>query len=195
MFRAKFRSPRNRWAYFRVCQGSCLQGFFCQGGATAPAPPSSDSSPQNGPCPSGHYCPAGCISPIPCPLGSIRNTTGIFLAQTCHGNVCIHRISNGCPPVSGGGSMESCSSCPAGQYCSTEGLARPSGPCGAGFYCPFDFSSTTPYTFLCPRVSQIQLPFIFLFTFMPSLPSFTKSHDSNVPLLLCYHCLIGPLLS
>lgn len=51
--------------------------------------------------------------------------------------------------------MESCSSCPAGQYCSTEGLARPSGPCAAGFYCPFDFSSTTPYTFLCPKVSQV----------------------------------------
>ncbi|XP_029700281.1 zonadhesin [Takifugu rubripes] len=109
-----------------IPQGSCLQGFYCQGGATAPTPSSSNSSPENGPCPLGHYCPAGCLSPVPCPLGSIRNTTG-------------------------GESMESCSSCPAGQYCSAEGLARPSGPCAAGFYCPFDFSSTTPYTFLCPK--------------------------------------------
>ncbi|XP_040902513.1 uncharacterized protein LOC121187372 [Toxotes jaculatrix] len=47
--------------------------------------------------------------------------------------------------------MESCSACPAGHYCSTEGLANPSGPCAAGFFCPFDFSSTTPYAFLCPK--------------------------------------------
>lgn len=51
--------------------------------------------------------------------------------------------------------MESCSACPAGHYCSTEGLANPSGPCAAGFYCPFDFSSTTPYAFLCPKVRNI----------------------------------------
>ncbi|XP_070826889.1 multiple epidermal growth factor-like domains protein 11 isoform X1 [Chaetodon trifascialis] len=107
-------------------QGSCLQGYFCQGGAMEPAPQSSDNFPRNGPCPVGHYCPAGCLSPVPCPLGSIRNSTG-------------------------GVSMESCSACPAGYYCSTEGLASPSGPCAAGFYCPFDFSSTTPYAFLCPK--------------------------------------------
>ncbi|KAE8295324.1 hypothetical protein D5F01_LYC06250 [Larimichthys crocea] len=107
-------------------QGSCLQGYFCQGGATEPTPQSSDNFPRNGPCPVGHYCPTGGLFPIPCPLGSIRNTTG-------------------------GISMESCSACPAGHYCSTEGLAKPSGPCAAGFYCPFDFSSTTPYAFLCPK--------------------------------------------
>lgn len=138
-----------------VCQGSCLQGFFCHGGATDPAPLSSIASPLNGPCPLGHYCPAGCTSPIPCPLGSMRNATGSLcfrLANILEGS---HQILHGCCPVSGGGSMESCSSCPAGQYCSTEGLARPSGPCAAGFYCPFDVSSTTPYTFLCPKVSHI----------------------------------------
>nr|XP_020509773.2 uncharacterized protein LOC109999162 [Labrus bergylta] len=47
--------------------------------------------------------------------------------------------------------MESCSTCPAGHYCSTEGLSNPSGPCAAGFYCPYDFSSATPYAFLCPK--------------------------------------------
>ncbi|XP_063762752.1 SCO-spondin isoform X2 [Eleginops maclovinus] len=107
-------------------QGSCLQGYFCQGGALEPTPQSSDKFPMNGPCPVGHYCPSGCLSPVPCPLGSIRNTIG-------------------------GVSMESCSACPAGHYCSTEGLANPSGPCATGFYCPFDFSSTTPYASLCPK--------------------------------------------
>ncbi|XP_061576515.1 uncharacterized protein si:ch211-286b4.4 [Cololabis saira] len=107
-------------------QGLCLQGYFCEGGATDPTPESSESFPKNGPCPAGHFCPTGCISPLPCPLGSIRNITG-------------------------GVSMESCFGCPAGHYCSTEGLTSPSGPCAAGFYCPFDFSSTTPFAFLCPK--------------------------------------------
>ncbi|XP_055735232.1 keratinocyte proline-rich protein-like [Salvelinus fontinalis] len=48
-------------------------------------------------------------------------------------------------------SIDSCSPCPPGHYCSIEGLASPSGLCAAGFYCPFDFSSTTPYAFLCPK--------------------------------------------
>ncbi|KAF6736840.1 hypothetical protein FQA47_014055 [Oryzias melastigma] len=107
-------------------QGPCLEGYFCQGGAADPTPDSSADFPKNGPCPAGHYCPAGCLSPVPCPLGSVRNT-------------------------SGGVSMEDCFTCPAGYYCSTEGLTSPSGPCAAGFYCPFDFSSTTPYAFICPK--------------------------------------------
>ncbi|XP_034024625.1 multiple epidermal growth factor-like domains protein 6 [Thalassophryne amazonica] len=107
-------------------QGPCLQGYFCQGGAQGPTPHNSADFPKNGPCPVGHYCPAGCLSPVPCPVGSIRNTTG-------------------------GVSMESCSACSPGHYCTAEGLASPSGLCAAGFYCPFDFSSTTPYAFLCPK--------------------------------------------
>ncbi len=66
------------------------------------------------------------------------------------------------PPVIGGVSMESCSACPAGHYCSIEGLANPIGPCAAGFYCPFDFSSTTPYAFLCPKV-RVYSTFLNLF--------------------------------
>lgn len=61
-----------------------------------------------------------------------------------------------CYPT-GGLSLDSCSPCPHGHYCSIEGLASPSGLCAAGFYCPFDFSSTTPYAFLCPKVSLVLL--------------------------------------
>ncbi|CAG6003426.1 unnamed protein product, partial [Menidia menidia] len=107
-------------------EGPCLQGYFCQGGSKQPTPERSDGFPKNGPCPVGHFCPRGCLSPILCPIGSIRNTTG-------------------------GVSIESCFACPAGHYCSSEGLSSPSGPCAAGFYCPYDFSSTTPYAFLCPK--------------------------------------------
>lgn len=70
----------------------------------------------------------------------------------------------------GGVSMESCIACPAGHYCSSEGLASPSGPCSAGFYCPFDFSSTTPYAFLCPKVC--------LFVYTSSFPFFIFFHFS-----------------
>ncbi|KAL0973027.1 hypothetical protein UPYG_G00197910 [Umbra pygmaea] len=109
-----------------VTQGQCQQGYFCQSGASGPAPDSSATFPRNGPCPVGHYCLSGTQSPLPCPAGSIRNHTG-------------------------GSSIDSCSPCPPGLYCSGEGLASPTGLCAAGFYCPFDFSSTTPYAFLCPK--------------------------------------------
>ncbi|XP_067102747.1 uncharacterized protein si:ch211-286b4.4 [Osmerus mordax] len=50
-----------------------------------------------------------------------------------------------------GVSLEGCLSCPPGWYCAREGLSSPSGLCAAGFYCPYDFSSTTPYAVLCPK--------------------------------------------
>ncbi|KAJ8368244.1 hypothetical protein SKAU_G00082720 [Synaphobranchus kaupii] len=107
-------------------QGQCQAGYFCQGGATDAAPQSSASFPRNGPCPLGHYCPAGTPSPLPCPTGSVRNHTG-------------------------GYRTESCLPCPSGQYCASEGQESPSGLCSAGFYCPPNFSSTSPLAFLCPK--------------------------------------------
>ncbi|MEQ2168328.1 hypothetical protein GOODEAATRI_013162 [Goodea atripinnis] len=109
------------------------KGYFCQSGATVPTPESSEIFLRNGPCPVGHYCPAGSLTPVPCPAGSIRNATGTSFR---------------------GVSMQNCFACPAGHYCSSDGLAIPSGPCSAGFYCPFDFSSTTPYAFLWPFLSR-----------------------------------------
>ncbi|XP_064159371.1 SCO-spondin [Anguilla rostrata] len=107
-------------------QGQCRAGYFCQGGATDPAPQGSPSFPRNGPCPLGHYCPAGTPSPLPCPTGSVLNHTG-------------------------GHSIESCLPCPPGQYCASEGQGYPSGPCSDGFYCPPNFSSASPLGFLCPK--------------------------------------------
>nr|XP_055052406.1 zonadhesin isoform X1 [Misgurnus anguillicaudatus] len=107
-------------------QGQCQQGYFCHGGSAYPAPLISTGYLRNGPCPRGHFCPTGALTPLPCPVGSIRNLTG-------------------------GYSIESCLPCPAGHYCASEGLDSPTGPCAAGFYCPVDFSSTTPHAFLCPK--------------------------------------------
>lgn len=89
-------------------------------------------------------------------------------------------------PVIGGVSIESCSACPAGHYCSTEGLSNPSGPCAVGFYCPFDFSSTTPYAFLCPKVRIIHtMSHSFLFY----IPALSLNYLSSHFLIHCSYCL------
>ncbi|MGH0137990.1 UNVERIFIED_CONTAM: hypothetical protein FKN15_065321 [Acipenser sinensis] len=110
-----------------ICpRGPCLPGYYCQGGAVDAVPQGSAVFPKNGPCPLGHYCPAATLTPVPCPLGSIKNTTG-------------------------GSSLASCLPCPAGHYCASKGLSMPSGHCSAGFYCPSAFTSISPNAFLCPK--------------------------------------------
>ncbi|XP_028816958.1 zonadhesin [Denticeps clupeoides] len=107
-------------------QGQCQAGYFCQSGATSPAPQNSTELARNGPCPVGSFCPLGSLSPLSCPTGTIRNITG-------------------------GVSEHSCFPCPAGYYCDGEAQVSPSGPCAAGFYCPSDYSSTSPQAFLCSK--------------------------------------------
>ena len=34
-------------------------------------------------CPLGHYCPSGSLFAIPCPIGTIRDTTGANLITDC----------------------------------------------------------------------------------------------------------------
>lgn len=76
MFEVKALLCKQTNCFFDYSPGPCLQGYFCQGRAMEPTPQSSENFPRNGPCPVGHYCPAGCLSPVPCPFGSIRNSTG-----------------------------------------------------------------------------------------------------------------------
>lgn len=111
-------------------------------------------------------------------------------------------------PAIGGVSMDSCSACPAGHYCATEGLSSPTGPCAAGFYCPFDFSSTTQYAFLCPKVRVrlfgsfflilLQYGTEFLSLSCLSHCSFCFLHKPFVQpehVWFAIHIFIGPLLS
>lgn len=83
--------------------------------------------------------------------------------------------------------MDSCSSCPAGHYCSTEGLDKPTGPCAAGFYCPFDFSSMTPYGFLCPKVKvgSVCSSSLYILFFFHSVDTFTFPQGSLLSRELC----------
>ncbi|TMS07192.1 Signal peptide, CUB and EGF-like domain-containing protein 1 [Larimichthys crocea] len=154
----------------------CNAGYVCLGGSSSPTP--SDGS-HGYLCPSGHSCPVGSVSEIPCEPGTYNPAPGAARCITCpKGTVCSSTATQEpsiCPAgyfCQGGATEPTPQSsdnfprngpcpevypwraalhCPAGHYCSTEGLAKPSGPCAAGFYCPFDFSSTTPYAFLCPK--------------------------------------------
>ncbi|CAJ0939377.1 unnamed protein product, partial [Ranitomeya imitator] len=104
----------------------CAAGYYCEGEAVDSIPQKTTRFPFNGPCPSGHYCPEGTLSPKPCPVGTLKNITG-------------------------GSSMDSCVPCYAGYFCASVGLSWPTGLCSAGFFCPGNFTSTTPTAFLCPK--------------------------------------------
>ncbi|XP_063291751.1 zonadhesin-like [Pelobates fuscus] len=77
-------------------------------------------------CPIGHYCPPGAsfITVYPCPPGTYG-------------------------PKTGGSSKLDCEACPAGMYCSSEGLYKPTGYCQAGYYCSQGAINPTPIN---PRV-------------------------------------------
>ncbi|XP_075046430.1 uncharacterized protein LOC142107145 [Mixophyes fleayi] len=106
--------------------GLCSPGYYCEGEAADAIPQKTSVFPLNGPCPAGHYCPEGTRSPKPCPVGTLKNTTGGF-------------------------SLDSCVPCYAGYFCASVGLSSPTGLCAAGFYCPGNFTSTNPTAFFCPK--------------------------------------------
>ncbi|KAM9299008.1 uncharacterized protein PAF06_016002 [Gastrophryne carolinensis] len=106
--------------------GLCSAGYYCAGEAADFIPQKTVRFPLNGPCPPGHYCPEGTPSLRPCPIGTLKNATG-------------------------GSSLESCVPCYAGHFCASPGLSSPTGLCAAGFYCPGNFTSTSPTAFLCPK--------------------------------------------
>jgi hypothetical protein len=72
-------------------------------------------------CPPGSYCPTGTAyaTQFLCPNGTVSNQTQLLSAGQC-------------------------SPCPAGQYCATPGLQRPTGPCAAGRYCSGGSGTATP---------------------------------------------------
>ncbi|XP_075695379.1 uncharacterized protein LOC142661742 isoform X3 [Rhinoderma darwinii] len=106
--------------------GLCSPGYYCEGEAADNIPQRTSRFPLNGPCPLGHYCPEGTLFPKPCPAGTLKNTTG-------------------------GSSMDNCVPCYTGYFCASVGLSSPTGLCSAGFFCPGNFTSTSPTAFLCPK--------------------------------------------
>lgn len=105
-----------------------------------------------GPCPVGHYCPEGTGLPSTCPLGTFSNRYFIVLhiqvlfkitlwwkvglgKWLTEFNMYLHSLY---VTTSSG-----CTVCPAGKFCGSVGLSRPSGPCQEGFYCPPGSTSST----------------------------------------------------
>ena len=81
-----------------------------------------------GQCPTGYFCPKQCSTPVICPKGfycaaapttadPIKCPKGTFGANT------------------GLTKVADCQSCPAGRYCSQEGLDAPEGDCDPGYFC------------------------------------------------------------
>ncbi|KAM4652057.1 LOW QUALITY PROTEIN: uncharacterized protein O3C94_014393 [Discoglossus pictus] len=106
--------------------GLCSAGYYCEGGAADSIPQKTARFLLNGPCPTGHYCPEGTQSPKPCPVGTLKNSTG-------------------------GVSVENCMPCYAGHFCASVGLSSPTGVCAEGFYCPANFTSVSPTALICPK--------------------------------------------
>lgn len=99
-----------------------------------------------GPCPVGHYCPEGSGLPLPCPLGTFSNRYFIVLhihvqylneldKWMTELKMCLHSLYIT--------ANSGCTVCPAGKFCGSVGLSRPSGLCKEGFYCPPGSTSST----------------------------------------------------
>ncbi|ESP01226.1 hypothetical protein LOTGIDRAFT_111743, partial [Lottia gigantea] len=92
------------------CSGSsrdCSARYICLGGSSTPTPTDGITGSL---CPEGQYCPKGTPAPIPCPLGTWSNSTGLGIAGECQ-------------------------QCTGGYYCASTGLKEPTGTCDARFYC------------------------------------------------------------
>eukprot|EP01135_Chromosphaera_perkinsii_P005913 Nk52_evm8s371 gene=Nk52_evmTU8s371 len=101
--------------------GKCSSGYFCISKATSITP--TDGITGNI-CPAGHYCPEGSGSALPCPASKYSSATG--------------NIKSG-----------DCLLCTPGSYCETTGLAKPTGQCTAGYYCPAGQNVPNPPAFVC----------------------------------------------
>uniref|UniRef100_A0A7S3JP84 Chitin-binding type-2 domain-containing protein n=1 Tax=Aureoumbra lagunensis TaxID=44058 RepID=A0A7S3JP84_9STRA len=111
-------------------RGSCDPGYYCIEGSNTSAPnaPGAYRVPESvgGVCPAGGYCPLGSSYPSACPSGTFGNTTGLT-------------------------SLEGCTNCIPGYYCSGSNLPYPSGLCESGYYC--ESGSSSPTENECPKGS------------------------------------------
>ena len=96
--------------------GNCREGYYC---------PRGSSRPDAVICSKGSYCLEGSAFPIPCPVSTFSNKSGLR-------------------------SMYECTSCTAGMYCAQSGLTKPTGECDEGYYCPEGMNVSSPSEFLCP---------------------------------------------
>ncbi|XP_032352703.1 multiple epidermal growth factor-like domains protein 6 [Camelus ferus] len=149
----------------------CPAGFYCEASSTGPL--------ASGPrlCLRGYFCPPGSHSATahPCPRGTFR-------------------------PRQGAAAELDCELCPAGMFCSSEGLSQPSGLCHSAHYCSGGAVSPTPIKhkvveapglsgndicppgFFCPRGTGSPVP---------CLPGFYSSAPGLASGLQCQPCPAG----
>ncbi|XP_030007195.1 multiple epidermal growth factor-like domains protein 11 [Sphaeramia orbicularis] len=90
----------------------CPPGFHCQDLNSSPSEGGSSGLSSPVPCPPGYICPSDSTDsqPLPCPKGTYSPNPGLTTTGECL-------------------------VCPAGQFCGSEGLVEPSGPCDSGYLC------------------------------------------------------------
>ncbi|OAF64997.1 hypothetical protein A3Q56_07287, partial [Intoshia linei] len=138
----------------------CDGGYYCTSGSDSAAP---TVVAMGGICGKGTYCTIGSREPTDCQPGTYGDVTGLSVCKQCPaGYFCPRKtseylsnrcaIGHYCPagthystqykcPIGTfratdkGTSVNDCTSCTAGKYCESEGLAQPTGCCDAGYYC------------------------------------------------------------
>ncbi|XP_019605139.2 uncharacterized protein LOC109457001 [Rhinolophus sinicus] len=157
----------------------CPQGFYCPEGSPQPrACENGTFQPQEAkgscePCPPGFYCEASGTGPTA--GGPSLCLQGYFCPPGSHS-----ATAHPCPrgtfgPRPGAAAELDCELCPAGMFCSSEGLSQPSGLCHSAHYCTAGAVSPTPIKhkveapglpendicppgFFCPRGTGIPVP-------------------------------------
>uniref|UniRef100_A0A286XEQ6 Uncharacterized protein n=1 Tax=Cavia porcellus TaxID=10141 RepID=A0A286XEQ6_CAVPO len=178
----------------RFPDGPCSAGYYCPPGQTS-------ATPKSFRCPSGFYCPEGSPQPRHCEKGTFQPQEAQSSCELCPAgfyceasstDLVSRRSGYFCPPGSHsatahpcprgtfgpkrGATVElDCEPCPAGMFCSSEGLPQPSGLCHSGHYCTGGAMSPTPIKhqveapgfsgndicppgFFCPTGTRFPLP-------------------------------------
>ena len=167
----------------RVSPIECPTGSFCPTGSATPSPCAGgtfsdiEGSVVCKECTAGSYCPPETVSPIECPTGSFC-PAGAATASPC--------AAGSYNPTPGSQSLDSCLVCPAGSFCDSEGLSRPTGKCSAGYFCPEGSTSAqqnvSPAGSFCPEGSDAPEP----------CPKNTyRSEEGGTTVADCSHCPPG----
>ncbi|NXJ68609.1 AB24G protein, partial [Rostratula benghalensis] len=123
------------------------------------------------PCPQGFYCPPGTnrSTQYSCPAGTFGPRQKLK-------------------------TLKECQRCPPGKYCEFSGLAAPTGPCGAGFYCSGGVSGPTPTDGLlgnaCPKGTYCPLGSAFP---QPCPPGYYSNSAGNTGIEDCLPCDAGTI--
>ena len=112
----------------------CSFGYFCKSGANIATPTLGELA---NICPAGSYCPEGSIGPVPCPIGTYSNVSGLWNEMQC-------------------------TSCTPGLYCDTPGIVEETDVCAPGYFCSGGaenaFWEECPLGYFCPQQSQSPEP-------------------------------------